>query len=153
MCEIHMDERTKWKTGHGSLLAITKPSLYSAPETSGTLCCPLICLIFLVSFHFCLIFTEWKSLIRYMFLLVYLICLKTFILSHLFLHCILLYVHKTNQRSNYVNLLFVYLMNHFPVTFFFSFIFCYVVFFGKPFYLYWLFFTFYLFESPFSCIR
>lgn len=36
---------------------------------------------------------------------------------HFFLHnCILLYVYKTNQRSNYVNLSFVYLWNHFPVT-------------------------------------
>lgn len=35
----------------------------------------------LVSFHFCLIFTEWKSLIQYMFLLVYLICFKTSISS------------------------------------------------------------------------
>lgn len=35
----------------------------------------------LVSFHFCLIFTEWKSLIQYMFLLVYLICFKKSISS------------------------------------------------------------------------
>lgn len=35
----------------------------------------------LVSFHFCLIITEWKSLIQYMFLLVYLICFETSILS------------------------------------------------------------------------
>lgn len=46
-------------------------------------------------------------------------------IMHFFLHnCILLYVHKTNQRSNSVNLSFVYLWNHFPVNFFFFFLFC-----------------------------
>lgn len=55
----------------------------------------------LVSFHFFFlpdIFTEWKSLIRYVFTCIPHMFENVHIVMHLFLHCILLYVHKTKQE-------------------------------------------------------
>lgn len=92
MCELHTDKRTKRKSGHSSLLAIAKPSLQSDLELSARELTVnsrsppgLILFIYwfhlLVSFHFCLIFTEWKSLIQYILLLVYLTYFKMSLLS------------------------------------------------------------------------
>lgn len=164
-CEIHTDERTKWKSGHGSLLAIAKPSFIVSPRADSNALGLTIKRIkshlgfypfywFVSSFSFFSFLPDihWMeepysvhvfTCIPHMFWNVH-------VVMHFFLHdCILLYVHKTNQRSNYVNLSFVYLWNHSPVTFFLFVVLCFI--FGKNF----IFFTFYLFVclNLFSCIK
>lgn len=105
----------------------------------------------LVSFHFffCLIYSLNGRALFGTFLLVYLICLKTFILSRICFYTVYYCMYiRQNKRYNYVNLLFCVFNESLFCDFF-----CYVVYFGKTFYLYYLFFTLYLFESLFSRIK
>lgn len=78
-----MKEWPRLFISHRKAIIIVRPRAVSSRAdykkdkvSSGTLSFLIDLSHLLVSFHFCLIFTEWKSLIQYMFLLVYLTCLK-----------------------------------------------------------------------------
>lgn len=110
-CEFHTDKRTKRKSGHGSLSAIAKPSLQSdlrlqcsradckkQQEVLWDFFLFIYCFHLLVSFHFCLIFTEWKSLIQYILLLVYLTYFKMSMLSCISFYTIVQYCIYMKQN-------------------------------------------------------